>query len=420
MLYDFKAAGQFQLDLSAGERVEILKQCQGWFRGRVIGRETKGIFPVSVIELGPDEPLPPPATPAAEIQRPAASPATAAATSALTTVPAGPHPLSSSATPAAAPAAASPVADRRPLEAGKGGAMAVESPSIEPISQQIQRIHSNDPKFIEANFLHMLSEEQMAALRAALTHNNHLQMLVLQRQAFRKASLLPLLASLEKIHTLTKLDLRSCELNDPCAAAVTESLRRLDSLCELDLRDNRFTRASGELLQWAIHAHRHLIAIWLDDGCTTTAQRTMIAACLRRNKLRLAAPPAESASTARVSEFDHSDVTMCLLEDWSAAELRELLATRLRQGDPITSLACLKSGVRECVDDLVALIQSQPTLSDLSIPHCTFRGEPLKQLMQYLCEDTHISKLDLGYSGLVDDDARCSVAIAHFASWTSE
>jgi len=72
VLYEFKANGAFQIDLAAGEKVEVLKQSSGWFRGKVVGgREAKGIFPVSFIQLLPDEPLPgagpalPPPPPAA-------------------------------------------------------------------------------------------------------------------------------------------------------------------------------------------------------------------------------------------------------------------------------------------------------------------------------------------------------------------
>jgi len=58
VLYEFKANGQYQIDLAAGERVEVLKESSGWFRGRVVGREGRGIFPVSFIQILPDEPFP--------------------------------------------------------------------------------------------------------------------------------------------------------------------------------------------------------------------------------------------------------------------------------------------------------------------------------------------------------------------------
>jgi hypothetical protein len=58
VLYDFSAGGQFQIDLKKEEMVEVMKQSSGWFRGRVVGREARGIFPVSFIELLPNEPFP--------------------------------------------------------------------------------------------------------------------------------------------------------------------------------------------------------------------------------------------------------------------------------------------------------------------------------------------------------------------------
>ena len=140
VLYEFKAAGQFQVDLAAGETVEILKQSSGWFRGRVIGREAKGIFPVSFIELRPEEPFPPPATPAAAAApaaakpAPPAQPAAAAATPAATPAAAaaatpvaaaspakGPPPLASAST--ATPAAAAPAAAASPAAATTGSAV---------------------------------------------------------------------------------------------------------------------------------------------------------------------------------------------------------------------------------------------------------------------------------------------------------
>lgn len=62
VVYDFEAIERFEVALFAGESVEILQQSTGcnWFQGRVIGRGTKGVFPVSFIELSWDEPFPPP------------------------------------------------------------------------------------------------------------------------------------------------------------------------------------------------------------------------------------------------------------------------------------------------------------------------------------------------------------------------
>jgi hypothetical protein len=54
VLYDFKADGPFQINLKAGETVEIQKQSSGWYKGKATRAgqpDSKGIFPVSFIEL---------------------------------------------------------------------------------------------------------------------------------------------------------------------------------------------------------------------------------------------------------------------------------------------------------------------------------------------------------------------------------
>ena len=54
VLFDFEANGQFQINLKAGETVEVHKSSSGWYKGKVIRPgagelQTKGIFPVSFI-----------------------------------------------------------------------------------------------------------------------------------------------------------------------------------------------------------------------------------------------------------------------------------------------------------------------------------------------------------------------------------
>jgi len=57
VLYDFAAAGQFQISLKQGERVEVFKESSGWFKGQVVDRpDAKGIFPVSFVKLEENPP----------------------------------------------------------------------------------------------------------------------------------------------------------------------------------------------------------------------------------------------------------------------------------------------------------------------------------------------------------------------------
>jgi len=111
-MFDFVASGQFQINLTAGERVEVFKESSGWFKGQVVERpDAKGIFPVSFIKL---EEAGAEATPASP--EPASPPATAGSQAAAT----------SAAAPAVSPTLAGSEQQQPASEEGESGAAASE------------------------------------------------------------------------------------------------------------------------------------------------------------------------------------------------------------------------------------------------------------------------------------------------------